>query len=135
MSGNLTDSVRTLVRIMKELVDRGVAHSDVTAADWTALDSVVETAGFERIGPFHDIVDWNGYVEILTAWVNQSEGWDPVVRRISEAPDAVFMQCEEMISKEGSVFPFYSLSMYEFNDVGKIRRISVYMQKEGPVEY
>jgi len=134
MSGNLTESVNTLVRIMKDLVDRGVAKSDVTKADWSALESVVDTAGFERIGPFHDIVDWNGYVNLLTEWVNQSEGWDPVVKQICEAPHAVFMQCEEMITNGDTVFPFYSLSMYEFNDTGKIQRISVYMQKEGPAD-
>lgn len=115
---------------MKTLVDRGVASQDVTVEDWEALRTVVDTANFERIGPFHDIVDWQGYTSLLTGWVNQSAGWDPVVKLITESPDAVFMRCEEMITKADGVFPFYSLSMYEFTDAGKICRISVYMQKE-----
>ncbi|MFV8817050.1 hypothetical protein [Haliea sp. E17] len=135
MTDSLSESVNTLVNIMKGLVDRGVARADVTAADWDALADVVDTASFQRIGPFHDIVDWAGYTALLTEWVNQSEGWDPVVKRLSESADAVFMQCEEMITSGDTVFPFYSLSMYEFNPAGKIQRISVYMQKEGPVEY
>lgn len=134
MSGNHTESVNTLVQIMKKLVDRGVAESSVTESDWQELDCVVDTKAFERIGPFHDIVDWPGYVKLLTGWVNHSEGWDPVVKHMSEAPGVAFMQCEEMITDGDTVFPFYSLSMYEFNDAGKIQRISVYMQKEEPVE-
>lgn len=135
MGANKIDSVHTLVQVMKKLVDQGVATQDVSESDWNLLAPVVDTAAFERIGPFHDIVDWRGYVQLLTDWVNQSEGWDPVVKLITESPDAVFMQCEEMITNGELVFPFYSLSMYEFSSAGKIRRISVYMQKEGEPEY
>lgn len=129
-NSTLVPKVMQLIDTMKELVDRGVQHSDVTLADWDALKAVVETNGFQRVGPFHDEKDWKGYTELLTQWVNHAEGWRPVIRKVSEAPGVVYAQCEEMITEGDREFPFYSLSMYEFNDDLKIQRIYVYMQHE-----
>ena len=128
----LSDKVTRLIEIMRSLVEKGKQTSDVTLQDWDALGELVEVSCFERVGPFHDALDWTAYTAMLTGWVNQSEGWNPVVKRIAEAPGVVFAQCEEMITQGDTVFPFYSLSMYEFNDAMKIIRIEVYMQQEQP---
>lgn len=130
--GRLSDRVRRLMKIMKSLADRGRQSSDVTVDDWAPLAELVEVDDFERMGPFHDAMDWAAYTSMLTGWVNHSDGWEPVVRRISDAPGVVYVQCEEMITEGDRVFPFYSLSMYEFDDAAKIRRIHVYMQQEMP---
>ena len=110
-AGQLADRVAQLMECMRRLVD---------------------TASFERVGPFHDAMDWAAYTAMLTQWVNHSEGWNPVVKRVAETPGVVFAQCEEMITRGGTVFPFYSLSMYVFNEAMKITRIEVYMQQEQP---
>ena len=127
--GQYTERVMKLVDIMRELVDKG-RRTGVTIADWSALADLVAVDEFERVGPFHDALNWSGYTEMLTQWVNHSDGWEPIVKRITEVPGLVYVQCEEMITNGDSVDPFYSLSLYEFNDAGKIRRIEVYMQQE-----
>jgi len=127
--GQYTERVMKLVDIMRGLVDKGKC-TGVTTADWSPLADLVAVDEFERVGPFHDALNWSGYTEMLTQWVNHSDGWEPVVKRITEAPGLVYVQCEEMITNGNSVAPFYSLSLYEFDDAGKIRRIEVYMQQE-----
>lgn len=131
-TGALIDRVTQLMAIMRNLVDKGKQSADVVLADWAALGELVDTASFERVGPFHDAMDWAAYTNMLTQWVNHSQGWNPVVKRIVQAPGVVFAQCEEMITQGDTVFPFYSLSMYEFNEALKITRIEVYMQQEQP---
>ncbi|TGD73413.1 hypothetical protein E4634_10285 [Mangrovimicrobium sediminis] len=127
--GELSGRVLRLIECMHGLVQRGKRDGDVEVDDWLALADIVEIEGFERIGPFHDALDWQGYTEMLTGWVNNTEGWDPVVKQVSEAGDTVFVQCEEMLTQGDEVVPFYSLSMYRFNPAGKICHIGVYMQQ------
>ena len=131
-AGQLADRVAQLMECMRRLVDKGKQSANVVLADWSALADLVDTASFERVGPFHDAMDWEAYTAMLTQWVNHSEGWNPVVKRVAETPGVVFAQCEEMITRGDTVFPFYSLSMYVFNEALKITRIEVYMQQEQP---
>jgi hypothetical protein len=128
-TGQLVARVKQLVAIMASLVEKGKRSQDVVQSDWAALGDLVDIASFERVGPFHDAMDWTAYTTMLTQWVNQSEGWNPVVLRMAQAPGLVFAQCEEMITRGETVSPFYSLSMYVFNDAMKITRIEVYMQQ------
>ena len=121
--------VMQLFDIMKRMVEKG-RQGGVTPDDWSVLAELLAIQEFERVGPFHDAVDWPAYVQLLSQWVNHSQGWDPVIKRITEVPGLVYVQCEEMITHGDRVDPFYSLSLYEFNDAGKIRRIEVYMQQE-----
>ena len=46
-----------------------------------------------------------------------------------EAPGIVYLELDEMVTNGDHTFPFHSLSVYEFNEAGKIRRIDVYMQQ------
>ncbi|MDD1649312.1 MAG: hypothetical protein LUO80_02815, partial [Methylococcaceae bacterium] len=103
----LTERVLQFMDIMEGLVERGKTSADVIPADWDALATLVDVNHFQRIGPFHDALNWRDYTAMLTEWVNHSEGWHPVVKRISEAPGVVYCQCEEMITQGDRVFPFY----------------------------
>lgn len=120
--------VKQLVDTMRACVIQGKTSHDVNHEDWAPLKEIVNHEQFIRVGPFHDQVDWQGYIELLTQWVNHSEGWEPVVRRMTETPRLVYMQCEERLTHGGEVHPFQSLSIYEFDATDKIVRIDVYMQ-------
>ena len=127
--GEFADRVMQLFDIMKRLVAKG-RQGGVILRDFSPLADLLAVEEFERVGPFHDALDWPAYIQLLSQWVNHSQGWDPVIKRVTEAPGIVYVQCEEMITHGDRVDPFYSLSMYEFNEAGKIRRIEVYMQQE-----
>ena len=130
-SGQHVDRVKQLMAIMKGIVERSKQGDTIGDDDWQPLAELVDTASFQRVGPFHDEVDWDGYLQVLNGWVNHSEGWDPVVKSMTEVPGLVYAQCEEMVTKGDEVSPFYSLSRYEFDEQGKISRIDVYMQAAG----
>lgn len=127
-TGPYTKRVLQLVDVMKSLVTKGKTTHDVSLDDWSALKEIIAHDKFIRVGPFHDQVDWQGYIELLTQWVNHSEGWEPAVRRLTEVSGLVHMQCEERLTHGGEVHPFQSLSVYEFDESDKIVRIDVYMQ-------
>lgn len=127
--GRLSAVVMNFVRTMKQTADRG-REPGFSNNDWAALGEFIDQEAFVRMGPFHDEKRWADYVELLTAWVTNSDGWTPVAKRINEAPGVVYLDCEEQISSGGQINPFYSLSVYEFNDAGKIIRIDVYAQHQ-----
>jgi hypothetical protein len=127
--GPLSDSVLELVEIMHETVPKG-REPGFTVEDWAPLAKLVDEKAFERVGPFRDPLNWQGYVEMLTQWVTHSEGWEPVIKRMTEVPGRVYMECEERLTNDGKMTPFHSLSIYEFNDAGKMTRIEVYMQND-----
>ncbi len=135
-NGPLAERVLEFVRVMKDIVDKG-REPGFSKEDWAPLEEFVEVNNFLRIGPFHDAMKWPEYVDMLTQWVTTSEGWRPVpvAKSLREAQDAVYYQLEEMVTKGDKEEPFYSMSMYEFNDAKKITGIQVYMQMDAPAQY
>lgn len=127
-NGPLSQRVQQLVDVMRNNLVKAMKEG-VQEADWAPLRDLIAVEEFERVGPFRDALDWQGYVQLLCQWLNHSEGWDPVMKLRVEADGVVFMQCEEMITNGDRVDPFYSLSIYRFNDQGKIKRLEVYMQQ------
>lgn len=126
--GRLSAEVINFVNIMKKLVDKGRSPG-FTREDWAPLAEYIAKDEFIRVGPFHDALNWDEYEAFLTGWVTTSEGWNPVAKRINEAPGIVYLELDEMVTDGDRTFPFHSLSIYEFNDAGKINRIDVYMQQ------
>lgn len=128
-AGPLSERVLKLVDIMKRLVAKG-REPGFTVDEWAPLAELVDVERFERVGPFRDALNWQQYAEMLTQWVTTSEGWDPVRKRMDEVGRRVYLECEERVTNDGRVEPFHSLSVYEFDDAGKLTRIDVYMQLE-----
>ena len=126
--GPLTTQVIDFVNTMKTLVEKG-RQPGFTREDWAPMAEFIARDEFVRVGPFHDKLDWDEYEAFLTEWVVTSEGWNPVAKRINEAPGIVYLELDEMVTDGDTTFPFHSLSIYEFNDAGKICRIDVYMQQ------
>lgn len=101
------------------------------AEGWAPLAQLVDTANFHRVGPFKDEMDWAGYVEFLTGWASTSE-WECTFKRVTEHGDLVFLELEErsVVGDYRSVVN--TLSVYGFNDDGRIVRLDVYLQMEFP---
>lgn len=135
-NGPLAERVLEFVRIMKEIADKG-KQPGFSNDDWAPLEEMVEVNDFLRVGPFHDAMHWPEYKDMLTQWVTTSEGWRPVPveKSLRETQDAVYYQLEEMVTKGNKEEPFYSMTMYEFNDAKKIMSIQVYMQVDAPAKY
>ncbi len=117
-------------QVTKALV-RMAKQPGFSADSWGPLAELVAVDEFIRIGPFKDEMAWPAYTQFLTGWAMSSE-WDCSFQRITETPDAVFLELEEH-SKVGDFSSVVnSMSVYEFNADNKIRHIAVYLQMELP---
>lgn len=116
--------------LMKRLVD-AAKEPGFSAESWAPLAELVAVDDFERVGPFKDAMNWDEYVAFLTGWATSSE-WECSFKRITETPDLVFLELEERSEIGDYKSVVNSLSVYDFDDDGKLRRLDVYLQMELP---
>lgn len=127
MTGNggpLTQRVLEYQETIKRLVP-----SVTDPADWAPLAEFVAVDDFERIGTFLEVQDWAQYTEMLTMWAKATESFDAVVRRISELPGLVYFEIEERHTRGGGTHVVNSMTVFEFDDAGRIRHLDVYLQQ------
>ena len=124
LAQQVLDFEATVKRLVKAAKDPGF-----TAADWAPLAEFVATGEFERIGTWMEVMNWQQYTEFMTQWARSSMGFDTVLRRIFELPGLVYLELEERHTRNGGVAVVNSLSVYEFNDEGKIKHLDVYLQQ------
>ncbi len=115
---------------MKRTVDR--AKLDGFDRDsWATLARFVDVESFERVGPFKDHMTWPEYVEFLTSWA-PGRYWECSLRSITDVGDRVFVELEERNVPGDSTSAANSLSVYEFDDDGRLRHLAVYLQMAMP---
>jgi hypothetical protein len=98
---------------------------------WAPLAELVDTANFERIGNFKEVMNWPDYVAFLTGWAAGCE-WEGSFKRITEAPNLVILELEERVRMGDFSSAVNSVSVYEFNDAGKIVHLDIYLQMALP---
>lgn len=98
---------------------------------WGPLADLIAVDDFVRIGPFKDEMKWPAYTEFLTGWAMSSE-WDCSFKRITETPEAVFLELEERSQIGDFSRVVNSVSVYEFNADNKITFVAVYLQMQLP---
>lgn len=114
----------------KRLVDEAKMPG-FSVDSWAPLADLVDTDNFVRVGNFKEVMNWQGYVGFLTNWVSSSQ-WECSFKRITEAGNAVFLELEERSRIGDFTNSVNSVSVYEFNDLGKIAHIDVYLQMALP---
>lgn len=100
-------------------------------AGWAPLAELVDTENFLRVGAFKEEMDWAGYIAFLTGWATTSE-WECTFRRITEHGGLVFLELEERSVVGDFRSTVNSLSVYDFSDDDRIRRLDLYLQMELP---
>ena len=99
------------------------------ASDWAPLVEFVSVGEFERVGTFLENQDWQQYIEMVTDWANSVDSFETTVRRVSELGRLVYFEIEERHHRGSRVGTVNSLTVFEFNEDGKIRRLDVYLQQ------
>jgi hypothetical protein len=122
--GPLTRSVLDYEQAMKRLVP-----AITGPADWAPLAEFVAVDEFERVGTFLEVQNWQQYTEMLTQWASATETFETTVRRISELPGLVYFEIEERHVRGGNVHVVNSMTVFEFDEDGKIRHLDVYLQQ------
>ena len=98
-------------------------------ADWAPLAEFVAVDEFERVGTFCEVQNWQQYTEMLTQWASATDSFETTVRRISESRGLVYFEVEERHFRGGDVNVVNSMTVFEFNEDGKIRHLDVYLQQ------
>ncbi len=123
-SGALTRKVLDYTEAMKRLVPAVESPSD-----WAPLAQLVAVDEFERVGTFLEVQDWQQYTEMLTQWATAVDSFETTVRRTSELDGLVYLEVEERHLRGDNVNVVNSLTVFDFNDDGKIRHLDVYLQQ------
>jgi hypothetical protein len=97
--------------------------------DWAPLTEFVAVDEFERVGTFLERQSWHQYTEMLTQWASATSRFETTVRRISELPGLVYFEIEERHFHAKGMNTVNSLTVFEFNEAGKIRHLDVYLQQ------
>jgi len=122
--GPLTPTVLEYDRTVKRLV-----RSDTTTIDWAPLAEFVAIDEFERVGTFLEVQDWEQYTEMLSRWASATGSFETTVRRVVEVAGFVYYEIEERHFRGGDVTIVNSMTVFEFDEAGKIRHLDVYLQQ------
>ena len=122
--GPLAHTVLDLVQTMA-----GLVPAVESAADWAPLAAFVAVDEFERVGTFLEAQNWQQYTEMLAQWATATQKFETTVRRISEIAGLVYFEVEERHFRGGNVSVVNSMTVFEFNEDGKIRHLDVYLQQ------
>jgi hypothetical protein len=125
--GPLTRTVLDYDETMRRLVP---AAKD--PADFALLAEFVAVDEFERVGTFLEVQNWQQYTEMLTKWASATDSFETTVRRISECGRLVFYEIEERHFRADDVTVVNSMTVFDFDEAGKIRHLNVYLQQPRP---
>lgn len=98
-------------------------------ADWAPLAEFVAVDEFERVGTFLEVQTWQQYTDMLTQWASATDSFETTVRRVSELGGLVYFEIEERHFRGGHVHVVNSMTVFEFDESGKICHLDVYLQQ------
>jgi hypothetical protein len=98
-------------------------------ADWAPLAEFVAVDEFERVGTFLEVQTWQQYTDMLTQWASATDSFETTVRRVSELDGLVYFEIEERHFRGGHVHVVNSMTVFAFDEGGKIRHLDVYLQQ------
>lgn len=114
--------------LVKQIVD-SAGEPGFSTASWAPLAALVDTASFQRVGNFKEVLSWDEYIGFLTQWAPTAQ-WECSFKRITEQGDLVFLELEERSVMGEFRSVVNSLSVYEFDEADKIKHIDIYLQME-----
>lgn len=99
-------------------------------ADWTPLETLIDTENFERMGvfltPVAEVIGWEQYKKYITQY-GGGTSWEGTLRRITEVPGLVILELEERNTRDGVTDVANTVTIYKFNDAGKLVHLDVYV--------
>src|SRR5262249_3590020 len=112
------------LRIVKQIKQPGFS-----AAEWAPLEEIVDVANFRRMGVFltsrSEVSNWQQYKQLITQY-GGATAWEGTLRRITEVPGLVFLELEERNTRDGITDVSNTVTIYEFNQAGKLCKLDVY---------
>jgi len=117
------ETIEAIVRAAKE-----PGFSEETG--WADLEALIDTAKFRRVGNDKADMGWPVYRELLTMWATTTD-FRSDFHRISEVGNLVFLELTEYNQPRGGAQSVVnSLSLYEFDESGKLVHLDIYLQHD-----
>src|SRR5579864_1656303 len=105
-----------------------------SGADWAPLEELVDVRNFQRVGVFltnrAEVSNWQQYKQLITQY-GGATAWEGTLRRITEVPGLVFLELEERNTRDGVTDVSNTVTIYQFNEAGKLRHLDVYVAHLG----
>jgi hypothetical protein len=106
----------------------------LTDADWAPIEAIVDVANWERqgvfAGPKAEKFGWSTYKSSIAEYGGMTS-WEGTLRDITEVPGRVILELEERNTVHGMLDVSNTVTIYEFNDAGKLRHLDVYVMPLG----
>ncbi|MEZ5743805.1 MAG: hypothetical protein R3D89_08775 [Sphingomonadaceae bacterium] len=105
------------------------AKSGLTDADWAPLEALVDVDNWERLGTFlgpAETSSWADYKALVTNYAGNST-WDGTLRHLTEQGNRVIQELTEYNARDGVTNVSNTVTVFEFNDAGKIVHLDVYV--------
>lgn len=103
-------------------------------ADWAPLEALVDVDSFERVGVFltpkAEVIGWAQYKSYITQY-GGGTSWEGTLRHLTEQGNRVIQELEERNTRDGVTDIANTVTIFEFNDAGKLRHLDVYVMPLG----
>jgi hypothetical protein len=103
-------------------------------SDWAPLEELVDVKNFKRVGVFMtprvEVSNWQQYKGFLSEYGGITS-WEGTLRRITEVPGLVYLELEERNSRNGVTNIANTVTIYKFNEAGKLSHLDVYVAPIG----
>jgi len=113
-----------------KLIADKIRQGSISESDWAVMEELVDVPNFQREGVFLtdrvEISTWQQYKKILNQYGGMTQ-WEGSLRRITEVPGLVFLELEERNTREGVTDVSNTVTIYGFNDAGRLRKLDVYV--------
>lgn len=117
----------------KHIADK-IRQGTISDADWAPMEALVDVQNFQRQGVFLGAVaeksTWQQYKGIINQYGGMTS-WEGTLRRITEVPGLVFLELEERNTRNGETDYSNTVTIYKFNDAGKLVHLDVYVSPLG----
>jgi hypothetical protein len=117
----------------KRIADK-IRERRFTDSDWAPIEAIVDVQKFQRVGVFLtnrvEVSNWQGYKKLIEQYGGMTS-WEGTLRRITEVPGLVFLELEERNTREGVTDVSNTVTIYKFNEAGKLSQLDVYVAHIG----
>jgi hypothetical protein len=125
-SQQLVTLAKEYIAAVKRLFDEA-KQPDFSEANWSAAAALVEVNEFVWVSAGCEKLNWQDYVAYLSEWARVVR-WESTLMRMHQWQDSVFVEQEERCTLGDTVDVLRMVAVFDFNDAGKIKGVSVFMQ-------
>jgi hypothetical protein len=97
---------------------------------WHSLEELVDVDHFVRQGVFltatPETINWATYKNYIMQYAGATE-WEATLRHITEQDNRVILELEERNTRDGFTHIANTVTVYGFNDAGRVRTLEVYV--------